>query len=151
MKSVSKNVEELQESPVMRPRYVTIRNATPMLWGCACPNLKPVMTSMSRYAAVIGHQWAPFPALLAGHTYDAMWVDGDDLSANPFHLRAEALADPADEMGVQTLVVVGAVRDGTPGFVILGDRADGETGDFAGGEQLQDHGWCPAPVLSAGK
>ncbi len=110
-----------------------------------------VRDALSRYAAVIGHQWAPFPALLAGHTYDAMWVDGDDLSANPFHLRAEALADPADEMGVQTLVVVGAVRDGRPGFVILGDRADGETGDFAGGEQLQDHGWCPAPVLSAGK
>ncbi|MGV0991938.1 MAG: CDP-diacylglycerol diphosphatase [Mycobacterium sp.] len=51
----------------------------------------------------------------------------------------------AGMLGIQTLVVVGAVRDGRPGFVILADRANGETGDFAGGEQLQDHKNCPAP------
>ncbi len=109
-----------------------------------------VHDAVIRYASGIGPDWAPFPALLADHTYDAMWVDGDQLSANPFRLRAAKLANPADEMGIQTLVVVGALRDGRPGFVILADRADGETGDFAGGEQLQDHGSCPPPVM-AGK
>ena len=110
-----------------------------------------VHEALARYAGEIGPQWAPFPALLAGHTYDAMRVDGDDLEANPFRLRADALAVPADEMGIQTLVVIGAIHDGKPGFVILADRADGETGDFAGGEQLQDHNACPAPIPSAGK
>lgn len=110
-----------------------------------------VHDALSRHAADIGPSWAPFPALLAGHTYDAMRVDGEELGANPFRLRADTLASPADEMGIQTLVVVGAVRDGKPGFVILADRADGETGDFAGGEQLQDHDSCPAPLPAAGK
>ena len=110
-----------------------------------------VHDALARYAGEIGPQWAPFPALLAGHSYDAMRVDGDDLEANPFRLRADALAVPADEMGIQTLVVIGAIHDGKPGFVILADRADGETGDVAGGEQLQDHNACPAPIPSAGK
>ena len=103
-----------------------------------------VHDTLARHAADIGPQWAPFPALLAGHTYDAMAVDGDQLTVNPFRLRADALAEPDLEMGIQTLVVVGAVRDGRPGFVILADRANGETGDFAGGEQLQDHDTCAA-------
>ena len=107
-----------------------------------------VHEQLTRHAAEVGPDWAPFPALLAGHTYDAIAVDGDQLTANPFRLRAEGLADPGVEMGIQTLVVVGAVRNGRPGFVILADRADGETGDFAGGEQLQDHQGCPAPSLT---
>lgn len=110
-----------------------------------------VHDALSRNASAIGSGWSPFPVLLAGHTYDAVWLDGEELAANPFRLRADALADPAADMGIQTLVVVGAVREGKPGFVILGDRADGETGDFAGGEQLQDHNACPAPLTAAGK
>lgn len=110
-----------------------------------------VHDTLTRYAAEIGPSWSPFPAPLAGHTYDAMRVDGDELVANPFRLRADGLAVPADEMGMQTLVVVGAVNEGKPGFVILADRADGETGDVAGGEQLQDHDFCPASLPSAGK
>ena len=105
-----------------------------------------VHDTLARHAADIGPEWAPFPALLAGHTYDAIAVDGDQLAVNPFRLRADALENPGLEMGIQTLVVVGAVRDGRPAFVILADRANGETGDFAGGEQLQDHGACPAAV-----
>lgn len=110
-----------------------------------------VHEALSRHADEIGTDWTAFPALLAGHTYDAMWIDGEELSANPFALRALGLSNPGDEMGIQTLVVVGAVRDGEPGFVILADRADGETGDVAGGEQLQDHESCPAPLPAAGK
>lgn len=101
---------------------------------------------LARHAAEIGTGWAPFAPLLNGHSYDALAVDGDDLSVNPFRLRADALADPGNEMGIQTLVVAGAVRNGRPGFVILADRANGEIGDFAGGEQLQDHQSCPGPI-----
>lgn len=109
-----------------------------------------VHDALARHAAEIGPDWAPFGPLLNGHSYDAMAVEGDDLLVNPFRLRADALADPGYEMGIQTLVVAGAVRDGRPGFVILADRATGEIGDLAGGEQLQDHQACPEPV-SIGK
>lgn len=57
------------------------------------------------------------PVTLAGHSYDAIAVDGEELGAvNP--------------------------------FVLLADRADSATGDLAGGEELQDHAYCP-PAPSA--
>lgn len=96
-------------------------------------------------AAAIGPVWAPLPVELVGHTYWAMSVPGADLEADPFVLLADGLAGARTDMGLHTLVVVGAAdEEGRPGFVILADRADGETG--AGGEELQDHDACPAPV-----
>ncbi|BBY60880.1 hypothetical protein MSAR_40160 [Mycolicibacterium sarraceniae] len=48
-------------------------------------------------------------------------------------------------MGFYTLVVVGATdAAGRPGFVVLADRADAQTG--AGAEELQDHDSCPQPA-----
>ena len=48
-------------------------------------------------------------------------------------------------------MVIGRDRgDGGVGFVILADRADGENGDFAGGEQLQDHDYCGERPVSTG-
>ena len=44
-------------------------------------------------------------------------------------------------MGQHTLVVVGMVFGGrVPGFIILDDHADLAHGDWASGEELQDHG-----------
>lgn len=96
-------------------------------------------------AGGIGPAWAPLPVALVGHTYWAMRVGGTELEANPFVLLADGLEGARAEMGLYTLVVVGATDSaGQPDFVILADRADAESA--AGGEELQDHGACPAPL-----
>lgn len=107
-----------------------------------------VHEALSRNAAAIGDTWAPFPAPLAGHTYTAIAVAGEDLGAvNPFVLLADGIEGARADMGLNTLVVVGATSvHGRPGFIVLADRADGETGDLAGGEVLQDHDSCPPPL-----
>jgi CDP-diacylglycerol pyrophosphatase len=106
-----------------------------------------VRDTLDSNAGDIGATWAPFPTPLAGHTYWAVAVPGAELDVNPFTLLADGLGGARADMGGYTLVVVGADDvGGGPGFVILADRADGETGDFAGGEQLQDHESCPPPL-----
>ena len=93
-------------------------------------------------AGAIGPNWTPLPAPLTGHTYWAMAVDGPDLNVNPFLLLADGLDGARDAMGQFTVVVVGAIDSvGRPGFVILADRSS-----EAGGEELQDHDACPAPL-----
>ena len=107
-----------------------------------------VHEALRRYAPTIGDTWAEFPAPLAGRTYSAIAVAGEDLGAvDPFVLLADGIEGARADMGLNTLVVVGAsnVRGG-PGFIVLADRADVETGDLAGGEALQDHDFCPAPL-----
>lgn len=79
--------------------------------------------------AVIGDTWATLPGGLAGHSYQAMRLHGNELSANPFRLL------PVSDLGLQTLVVVGA----QDGFILLTDRANPLAGDLARGEELQDH------------
>jgi CDP-diacylglycerol pyrophosphatase len=70
-------------------------------------------------------------------------VEGETLGAsNPVQL----LANRADDMGLETLVVIGTyLRDGKPGFVLLASRADPATGNPGAGEELQDHMACPPP------
>ena len=106
-----------------------------------------VHDALSEHGAQIGPTWTTFPVPLAGHTYSALGVEGADLDVNPFQLVADAFG--SGDMGSQTVVVIGRDRgDGGVGFVILADRADGENGDFAGGEQLQDHDYCGGAPLS---
>jgi len=105
--------------------------------------------ALVKYRAGIGSSWAPFPAALAGHTYYAMAISGEQLeTVNPFQLLADAKFPDAHG---SNLVVVGS-RDqgGAPGFVILANRADDGTGNTFGGEELQDHNSCPAPELLSG-
>ncbi|MBB3603892.1 CDP-diacylglycerol pyrophosphatase [Mycolicibacterium sp. BK556] len=100
-------------------------------------------------AGAIGPTWAPLAVPLVGHSYWAMAVGGADLDADPFTLLADGLEGARADMGSYTLVVVGTTDPaGRPGFVILADRADAETG--AGGEELQDHDACPAPLPASG-
>jgi CDP-diacylglycerol pyrophosphatase len=72
-----------------------------------------------------------------------MLVDGETLdAANPVQL----LAKRADDMVLETLVVVGSyLPDGKPGFVLLASRADPAAGNPGAGEELQDHAACPPP------
>jgi CDP-diacylglycerol pyrophosphatase len=102
-----------------------------------------IREAVSRRIAEVGPDWAPFPEPLSGHLYQAMSVEGDTLDAtNPVQL----LAKRTEEMGLETLVVVGTyLRDGKPGFVLLASRADPATGNPGAGEELQDHITCPPP------
>jgi CDP-diacylglycerol pyrophosphatase len=100
-----------------------------------------IRDAVNRRIADVGPDWAPFPEPLRGHPYQAMAIDGETLAAaNPVQL----LAKRADDMGLETLVVVGAyLPDGKPGFVLLASRADPAAGNPGAGEELQDHAACP--------
>jgi CDP-diacylglycerol pyrophosphatase len=102
-----------------------------------------IRETVNRRIADVGPDWAPFPEPLSGHPYLAMTVEGDTLAAaNPLRL----LANQTDDMGLETLVVVGAyLSDGRPGFVLLASRADPAAGNPGAGEELQDHTTCPPP------
>jgi CDP-diacylglycerol pyrophosphatase len=106
-----------------------------------------VRTALGEHAADVGPTWTEFPEPLAGHRYDAIAVDGEDLAAvDPFVLLADGIAGARDDMAARTLVAVGAVRaDGRPGFVVLAGHVDPATADLAEGEELQDHASCPPP------
>jgi CDP-diacylglycerol pyrophosphatase len=105
-----------------------------------------VAEALAVHADAIGPAWAPFPVPLVGDEYSAIAVEGEDLDVNPFQLLADGIAGAREDMGRQTLVVVGAyLPGGRPGFVILADHVDVALGDTAGGEALQDHAACPRP------
>jgi CDP-diacylglycerol pyrophosphatase len=89
--------------------------------------------------------WVPFPELLAGHQYLASVVPGENLDGvNPFVLLADGVPGARTDMGPRTLFAMGVhLADGSPGFVLLSDRADPATGNLAESEELQDHDVCP--------
>ena len=110
-----------------------------------------VRDALAARAGDIGPTWAPLSVPLAGQSYRAMAVDGDELDVNPFRLLADGLA-AGDSMGAQTLVVVGRTgTEGRPGFVLLAGRADAATPGSGHGEDLQDHVACPPPAEAIGK
>jgi CDP-diacylglycerol pyrophosphatase len=90
----------------------------------------------------VGPKWTPLDVSLAGHRYKAMRIAGEDLGdRDPFKLLAAGDPVAHADMGVETLVLAGAVfEDGSPGFILLSDRADPSTRDPAAGESLMDHG-----------
>jgi len=75
---------------------------------------------------------------LNGRSYWARRLDSADLSdAAPFRLLADGVEGARDHMGLETLVAVGAMFAGKPGFVLLADHAELAAGGHA--EDLQDH------------
>lgn len=100
---------------------------------CIAPS---VLEALRPVAGAVGTAWAALPVPLAGHRYRARRVeDADFAMTDPFRLLA---ADDAD-MGRHTLVAVGWRFGETDGFLLLDDAYDPLTGDFASGEELQDH------------
>jgi CDP-diacylglycerol pyrophosphatase len=89
----------------------------------------------------IGTTWISLDIALAGHRYRAMRLAGEDLGdRDPFKLLASGDPNAGAAMGLETLVVAGAVFfDGSPGFILLSDRADPANRDAAAGESLLDH------------
>jgi CDP-diacylglycerol pyrophosphatase len=100
-----------------------------------------VRDTLRQHAAEIGEAWAPFPAPLSGHPYQAMRIETlNRPGATPFQLLADRLPGARAEMGDETLLAVGATfGDGDPGFYLLAGRADLATGDRGEAEELQDH------------
>jgi CDP-diacylglycerol pyrophosphatase len=106
---------------------------------CIRPDVRDALAAnLNRVQGV----WTPFPVPLAGHTYRSIRINQETLDGvDPFRVLADNDPQANANMGMQTLVVVGATfADGTLGFVLLDDHADLAAGDQASGEQLQDHG-----------
>jgi len=105
---------------------------------CVRPEVK---AALQRQIAAIGDTWAMFPEPLAGHSYRAIGVVGEELDVvDPVKLVADGIPGAATAMGAQTLVVVGVdFADAKPGFVILNAQADAAAGMLIKGEELQDH------------
>lgn len=111
-----------------------------------------VRQTLAAHAGDIGPSWAPLPVPLAGKSYRAIAVPGDELDVvNPFRLLADGLGG-GESMGMQTLVAVGSTdADGRPGFVLLAGSADAASPGSGHGEDLQDHDKCPPPAEAIGK
>jgi CDP-diacylglycerol pyrophosphatase len=96
-------------------------------------------------APSVGRTWAPLTTPVVGHLFLARRVEGEDLGDfNPFRAVAETLADPAHDMALQNVVVVGArfptdTGTTTDGFLVLTDRAPSVPLGYGGGEDVQDH------------
>ncbi|OBK72384.1 CDP-diacylglycerol diphosphatase [Mycobacterium sp. 1274761.0] len=100
-----------------------------------------VHQALAAHVGDIGPTWAPLPVALAGQRYQAMTLQDRDLdSHNVFRLLADSLP-AADDMGAQTLVVVGSPAP--DGFIVLGGRAEPDVPGSGHGEDLQDHVACP--------
>lgn len=96
--------------------------------------------ALANVAEKIGADWAPLPVEIAGHHFQAMRVEGDDLgSTNPFLALAKTLKDPQTEMSAHNLVVVGANFSSGQGFILLSDVAPPAAIGHMGGEDVQDH------------
>ena len=100
-----------------------------------------VRAALRLHQAAIGTRWSQFPVPLKGHRYLAMRLTGEDLSAvNPLKLIAETVPGAQADMGHHSLVVAGVMLPGgQPGFFLLDTQADPAAGNFASGEELQDH------------
>ncbi len=104
--------------------------------------LKPaVRAALQSHLAEIGERWNALDFPLEGRHYRARRVMASQAQGlNPFRMLADSSPDTANEMGLHTLVVTDAVfEDGSPGFILLDDRASLWTLDRAHGEDLQDH------------
>ncbi|MSP03570.1 MAG: CDP-diacylglycerol diphosphatase [Acetobacteraceae bacterium] len=103
---------------------------------------RDVRDALAAHRDEIGQFWEAFPVPMAGRTWRAFRVDGQNLGlTDPFRLLANGDPSAAADMGKHTLVVVGMTwRYDIAGFAILNDKADLLTLNRGSGEVLQDHG-----------
>ncbi len=105
---------------------------------CIRPDVRAaIAANLDKVAAT----WTPFPVSLVGHSYRSILINRATLDGvDPFRILADSSPDVRGDLGMNTLVLVGAhLPDGTDGFVLLDDHVDLAAGDLAAGEQLQDH------------
>jgi CDP-diacylglycerol pyrophosphatase len=102
---------------------------------------RDVRDALAAHRDTLGATWDAFPVPLAGQSWRALRLDGDDLGPrNPFRMLAKADPENAADMGKHTLVVVGMTWSGDiPGFAILDGKVNLLAGNHGSGEDLQDH------------
>jgi CDP-diacylglycerol pyrophosphatase len=126
-------------SLVVNSAYGRTQNQLHIHVDCIRPD---VHAALRRLLPMISSTWQPLEASLPpnGHRYQAMWIGGRTLHANPFKLLASAL--PAgDEMARHSLILVGAYSPGgKPGFILLSGHVDPASHDRGNGDALQDLG-----------
>jgi CDP-diacylglycerol pyrophosphatase len=100
-----------------------------------------VRETLRRRAPSLGRHWAPLGEPLLDHRYLALRVMAPNLDQiDPFQLLADGIPAARGAMDQWTLVVVGILsEDNVPGFVLLAGHVDPALGDWASGEELQDH------------
>jgi CDP-diacylglycerol pyrophosphatase len=104
---------------------------------CLTPNS---VATLAADLPQISRQWSKTPFTFEGHPYYAIRLDGETPPASPFRVLADGMPGASKDMGAWTLVLAGETfADGKPGFVLLANRADPAHGDYASGEELQDH------------
>jgi CDP-diacylglycerol pyrophosphatase len=104
---------------------------------CVAPSVRTAL--LARQATMTG-EWTRFPVKLMGNHYKVMRLDGDELGTrDPFKLLAKGDDAARAGMGSWTLVVVGAMFGGTPGFVLLASRGGVPDNPQGAGEDLLDH------------
>ncbi|MBX3170213.1 MAG: CDP-diacylglycerol diphosphatase [Candidatus Eremiobacteraeota bacterium] len=93
------------------------------------PELGAQLKEQLESGGVISDQWTLLKPIHGDHQYRALWVEGSELSQNPFQLVHDQLvAEHGEEyarthMGQHSLAVVGQTdANGRPGFVILDGR-----------------------------
>lgn len=96
-----------------------------------------VRDAVRAHADAVGPAWGDFPVPLAGRTWRAVRVLGQDFGGtDPVRLLASSGAD----MGRATLGAVGATfAQGGEGFVVLAAISGASPADGASAERLQDH------------
>jgi CDP-diacylglycerol pyrophosphatase len=87
---------------------------------------------------VLDDRWSELRLAAPDHSYMAMKLKTDSLEAfSPFQLLADGISGAKGHMGLETLVVVGALfKDGKDGFYLLSSRHG--AGVSAHGEDLLD-------------
>jgi len=106
---------------------------------CVLPDIRD---TLQRAAPSIGARWSPLVLGRHRHRYRVRWLAGDELAPgeDPFKILADTIPSARDDMGDQTLAVIGATRpNGAPGFILLEDAGDGTPFDLAASEELLDH------------
>ena len=105
---------------------------------------KAVAAELSSHLDALDETFRPMTIKLNGRVYWARKIDGAELGdRSPFRMLAEGIEGAKEKMGAWTLILVGATRNGAPGFVLLADQADMFGGGHA--EDLQDHDCKIAP------
>ncbi len=102
---------------------------------------RDVRDALAAHRDAIDIYWDEFPVRLAGQTWRAYRIDGQNLGLiEPFDLLARGVPDASEEMGRHTLVLVGMTwSDGVQGFALLDGRAGLSPLNRGSGEDLQDH------------
>jgi CDP-diacylglycerol pyrophosphatase len=99
-----------------------------------------VKAALEDHAGDIGAHWRPLEVDLAGERYRAMRLYGDDLSGeDPFKLLADESAKVREDMGLQTLAVIGWDFHGRPGFILLAATGGVPGNPQGASEDLLDH------------